>query len=221
MILINNSLESFFQKINEAYGFDYYAMTIKDNQDHFLVSNYPDQWLEHYDSHNLYKDDYAHSPFPHIWGETISCRLPKIQQMIFSDAQDFGINSGYTIPTLKQDDKKVYYTVGSKHKDIQLTPKIKKYQSQISSIFYLLTNSLLYKFSYNSFKNISEDELQEFYSILGQNILCNKSDAVKKSIIMRQISLLKHSTEFHVPLTVRHEISNIIDYIEDLFDDKL
>jgi DNA-binding CsgD family transcriptional regulator len=98
------ALNAAFRKAMREYGIGLFAAAVLDpvsmRPEHFLASNYPSQWIEHYTSQGYDRVDpvvlssrTAESAF--VWTEP---QAPRPARQLFDEAAGAGIVSGFAVP---------------------------------------------------------------------------------------------------------------------------
>jgi len=105
-------LESYLGGLVRELGFDFFSYGLLDRSRigahvhsvELILTSYPQPWHAHYEKNRYYESDptiigSSQSRQPFFWGDQpFLSRLSGPLQGIFSEARDFGICSGYTIP---------------------------------------------------------------------------------------------------------------------------
>ena len=158
-----NNLNSTFKSICEYYNIEKFALSeligIRNKKMNFsFYSTYPTEWMQHYQKENYHQFDpvflnVGKIQLPFFWNSNSFKKMNYHQKKVFTEAYDFNITYGTTIPLAPDGNRHAYLTI--------LNAEVAKNWSMMNKL--ALAANMYYSrksyFEFNEFKKLISCEL--------------------------------------------------------------
>ncbi|MGE3770531.1 MAG: autoinducer binding domain-containing protein [Bdellovibrionales bacterium] len=143
----SSTLDQVFSALVEnitALGFERFAYALlwlpEGSRSPFCITNYPDDWADHYRNENMISDDYigrqlAKTNVPFLWADLIKGQtLTQRQRMVFCEGSEAGLRSGATVPIHGPLAAKAIFSVANRMSDDEFSKLFKSYRHELHLI---------------------------------------------------------------------------------------